>query len=67
MTGKLKVLIVDDSAFMRLLISDLLSENAGIDVIGTAVNGLEAKNSAFSSFVERRDVSVGINGHAGEM
>lgn len=40
----LKVLVVDDSAFMRLLISDLLSEDGGIDVVGTAVNGLEAKN-----------------------
>jgi len=42
--GKLKVLIVDDSAFMRLLISDLLTEDSSIDVIGTAVNGLEAKS-----------------------
>jgi two-component system, chemotaxis family, protein-glutamate methylesterase/glutaminase len=37
----LKVLVVDDSAFMRLLISDLLTEG-GIEVVGTAVNGLEA-------------------------
>lgn len=44
MTGKLKVLIVDDSAFMRLLISDLISEGSDMEVIGSAVNGLEAKN-----------------------
>ena len=43
MSGKLQILIVDDSAFMRLLISDLLSEDPNMDVIGTAVNGLEAK------------------------
>lgn len=40
--AKIKLLIVDDSAFMRLLLSDLLSEDAGIEVVGTASNGLEA-------------------------
>ena len=44
MSGKLNVLIVDDSAFMRLLISDLLTEDPSMDVVGTANNGLEAKN-----------------------
>lgn len=44
MSGKLKVLIVDDSAFMRLLISDLLTEDQDIEVVGSAINGLEAKN-----------------------
>lgn len=43
MSNKIKILVVDDSAFMRLLISDLLSEDSSIDVIGTAVNGLEAE------------------------
>ena len=43
MSSKLKILIVDDSAFMRLLITDLVSADADIEVIGTAVNGLEAK------------------------
>lgn len=42
MSSSLKILVVDDSAFMRLLITDLLSEDADIEVIGTAVNGLEA-------------------------
>ncbi|MEM0940710.1 MAG: chemotaxis-specific protein-glutamate methyltransferase CheB [Bacteroidota bacterium] len=40
---KLKVLIVDDSAFMRLLISDLISDDVELEVVGSAVNGLEAK------------------------
>ncbi|MEM6735369.1 MAG: chemotaxis-specific protein-glutamate methyltransferase CheB [Bacteroidota bacterium] len=40
---KLKVLIVDDSAFMRLLISDLISDDVELGVIGSAINGLEAK------------------------
>ncbi len=44
MNAKLKILVVDDSAFMRLLITDLLSEDPQIEVIGTATNGLEAVN-----------------------
>ncbi|MDW3191350.1 MAG: chemotaxis-specific protein-glutamate methyltransferase CheB [Cytophagales bacterium] len=39
---KLQTLIVDDSAFMRLLLSDVLSSDPGLDVIGTAKDGLEA-------------------------
>ena len=46
---ELKVLIVDDSAFMRLLISDLISEEQGFEVIGTAVNGLEAKEKVLET------------------
>lgn len=41
-TNPLKILVVDDSAFMRLLVSDLLSEDKEIEVIGAAINGLEA-------------------------
>ena len=37
-----KALVVDDSAFMRKLISDFLSGHPDIDVIGTARNGKEA-------------------------
>lgn len=44
MSKKLKILIVDDSAFMRLLISDLISEDPDVEVIGTANDGLEATN-----------------------
>ena len=42
MSLKVKILVVDDSAFMRLLISDLLSEDSQLEVVGTAINGLEA-------------------------
>lgn len=38
----IKVLIADDSGFMRLLISDILSENEGIEVVGAAVDGRDA-------------------------
>ncbi|OQP08001.1 chemotaxis response regulator protein-glutamate methylesterase [Geobacillus sp. 46C-IIa] len=38
----IKVLVVDDSAFMRKWISDFLSEHPRLEVIGTARNGQEA-------------------------
>ncbi len=37
----MKVLIVDDAAFMRLTIKTML-ENNGIEVVGEASNGIEA-------------------------
>ena len=37
-----RVLIADDSGFMRLLISDILSENEGMEVVGAAVDGKDA-------------------------
>lgn len=39
---KIKVLVVDDSVFMRKLISRLIEEDMALEVIGTARNGLEA-------------------------
>lgn len=39
---KKKLLIVDDSAFMRKLISDFFTEHPHIDVVGTARNGKDA-------------------------
>lgn len=38
----IKVLIVDDSAFMRTMITDILNEDHRIHVIGTAYNGADA-------------------------
>jgi two-component system chemotaxis response regulator CheB len=40
--SKIKVLVVDDSAFMRLLLCDMLASDAQIEVVGTATNGNEA-------------------------
>ena len=37
-----KALVVDDSAFMRKLISDFLNSHSNIEVIGTARNGKDA-------------------------
>lgn len=39
---KIKVLVVDDSVFMRQLISRLIAEDTALEVIGTARNGIEA-------------------------
>ena len=37
--GKIKVLVVDDSVVVRSLISDVLSSDSNIEVIGVAANG----------------------------
>ncbi len=42
--AKIKVLIVDDSAFMRKILTDILSETTRIEVVGTAKNGEDAIN-----------------------
>lgn len=41
-SGKSKLLVVDDSAFMRKLISDFFVGNSKIEVVGTARNGKDA-------------------------
>ncbi|MGQ9629516.1 MAG: protein-glutamate methylesterase/protein-glutamine glutaminase [bacterium] len=40
--GKVKVLVVDDTALMRKMLSEMLSEDPEIEVVGTAYNGMEA-------------------------
>ena len=42
MAGVIKVLIVDDSAFVRKTIKAMLSRSAFIEVVGIALDGLEA-------------------------
>jgi two-component system chemotaxis response regulator CheB len=39
---KIRVLIVDDSAFMRKVLADIISEDPSLEVIGKARNGQEA-------------------------
>ncbi len=39
--GKIKTLLIEDSGFMRILLSDLLRKDQTIEVVGTAMNGLE--------------------------
>lgn len=43
-----KVLVVDDSAFMRKLISDIISDDPQFEVIATAINGQDAVEKAMS-------------------
>ncbi|WP_449619398.1 protein-glutamate methylesterase/protein-glutamine glutaminase [Robertmurraya sp. Marseille-Q9965] len=59
---KIKVLIVDDSAFMRKLIQDFLSEHPSIEVIGTARNGEDAlkKIKVLSPDVVTMDVEMPV-------
>ncbi|MGI6226652.1 MAG: protein-glutamate methylesterase/protein-glutamine glutaminase [Peptococcales bacterium] len=40
--GKIRVLVVDDSAFMRKVISDMIKNDADLELIGTARNGKDA-------------------------
>ncbi len=42
MANTIKVLVVDDSAFMRRVISDIIKGDPRCETIGTAVNGKEA-------------------------
>ena len=42
MNGKIKVLVVDDSALMRQFISDILNSDPRIEVVGTARDGKDA-------------------------
>lgn len=44
--SKKRVLVVDDSVFMRRIVSDLVGEHPDFQVIGTAKNGLEAVEMA---------------------
>lgn len=41
MPGKIKVLLIEDSGFMRIVLSDLLRTDKDIELMGTATNGLE--------------------------
>lgn len=43
---KIRVMVVDDSAFMRKVISDILNSDEEIEVIDTAKNGLDAIEKA---------------------
>lgn len=43
--NEIRVLIVDDSAFMRLAIERMISELPKVKIVGTATNGAEAVNA----------------------
>jgi two-component system, chemotaxis family, protein-glutamate methylesterase/glutaminase len=61
----IRVLIVDDSAFMRIALSRMISSEAGLEVIGTACDGSEAldKIGALDPDVVTLDVQMpGLGG-----
>lgn len=43
-TGKVRVLIIDDSALVRQVLTEILSEDPGIEVVGTAADPLIARD-----------------------
>lgn len=47
-TGKTRVLIVDDSSFMRMAIRSVLSKDPTIDIVGVAADGLEGVEKAIA-------------------
>ncbi len=55
-----KVLVVDDSAFFRQRITQILSQNANIEVVGVARDGLDAieKNNSLKPDVITMDVEM---------
>ncbi len=46
MPSKVRILIVDDSAYMRFVLKDILESDGGIEVVGQAKDGLEAIDRA---------------------
>jgi two-component system chemotaxis response regulator CheB len=60
-----KVLIVDDSVFMRTIIKDMLSRDSSIEIVGTASDGIEAleKIRALKPDIVSLDIEMpGMNG-----
>jgi two-component system chemotaxis response regulator CheB len=59
---KIKVLVVDDSAFMRKAIKEILESDPAIEVIDTARNGLEAleKTKALRPDVITLDINMPV-------
>lgn len=47
-TGKIRVLIVDDSSFMRMAIRSVLSKDSSFDIVGTAADGMEGVEKAIA-------------------
>jgi two-component system chemotaxis response regulator CheB len=46
--GKTRVLIVDDSSFMRMAIRSILSKEPSFEIVGTAVDGVEGVEKAIA-------------------
>jgi len=62
MSQKIKVMVVDDSALVRKVITDILESDKDIEVIGTANNGKSAvfKNLTLNPDVITMDIEMPI-------
>lgn len=47
-TGKTRILIIDDSSFMRMAIRSILSKEPTIEIVGTAADGIEGVEKAIA-------------------
>ena len=47
-TEKTRILIVDDSSFMRMAIRSVLSKDPSLDIVGTAADGIEGVEKAIA-------------------
>jgi two-component system chemotaxis response regulator CheB len=47
-TGKIRILIVDDSSFMRMAIRSVLSKDPTFEIVGTAADGMEGVEKAIA-------------------
>ncbi|MDU0460849.1 MAG: chemotaxis response regulator protein-glutamate methylesterase [Geobacteraceae bacterium] len=47
-SSKIRVLIVDDSSFMRMAIRSILSKDPAFDIVGTAADGMEGVEKAIA-------------------
>ena len=47
-SGKTRILIVDDSSFMRMAIRSILSKEPNLDIVGTAADGVEGVEKAIA-------------------
>lgn len=56
-----KILVVDDAAFMRLMLKNILSKQ-GYEIVGEAENGLEAveKYKALSPDLVTMDITMPV-------
>jgi two-component system chemotaxis response regulator CheB len=61
---KLRVLIVDDSSFMRMAIRSILNRDPEIEIVGTAINGADgvAKALALKPDIITMDVEMPVMG-----
>lgn len=46
MAERIKILIADDSAYMRVVLKDMIGSEEGMEVVGTAKDGVEAAEKA---------------------